>query len=351
MLCPSCGQSAVSSDPRCVTCGRPLNPVATDTPVAEVAPSPSPPLPLAADAAGPAVPPSQTSAAPPAPVSAGYAAPPTVPLYGPLPYGPYPPPGYAPPPYASAPWAAPYASYVPPLPYGPVPYQPISPPRRGRTALIVGLALLIAVVFTSGLGGAVYTATYYAQHGAIPFMATPTPTATPDGEIMLSDQLAANTYGWVVQPPQCQFANGGYQISDSICIAPIQGFWDGSIVVQARQIAGSLKQGYGIVLRLPTIGNYYAFDIASNGYWTFFKEVNGRITPIVGWRSTTAVARGLGVTNTLLVQFGGSHFDFFVNGSKVGQVNDSALRSGRVGLEAFQDTQVVFNNVTITNYP
>ncbi len=372
MVCPSCGQPAASSDPRCLTCGRLLVPAATDAPAAhvvEVAPpaQPSPPSLLAADPAGPAASPDPTAdGAPPAPAIAsappipGYAAPPTVPLYGLPPYGPYPPPGYAPPPgfpppyvpppgyaappYAPSPWAAPYW----PSPYGPPPSQRAAPPRRGRPALIViGLALLVAILSASGF--AISSAA--AGYGAGMFGPAATPTPTPNGESVLNDPLASNIYGWAVAPPYCQFANGGYQISGRICFAPTPPICNGSVSVKARQIVGPLSRGLGIVLRYSGERNYDAFDISIDGFWTFVKVVNGIVTQIIAWRSTSAVARGLGATNILLVQFGDSHFDFFVNGFKVGQADDPTFTRGYIGLESFQDGQVVFNDLTIVNYP
>jgi hypothetical protein len=231
--------------------------------------------------------------------------------------------------------------------------MPYAPTRRhARAALIVGLALLVTVIFTSGLGVAVYTTAYYAQHGAIPFVATPLPTATPESLPALQDSLTSNIYGWDVAKPYCQFADGGYEVSNAICFAPAGGeVRDGSVSIQARQVAGPTLDGYGIVLRFASKGNYYAFNVAGNGDWVFFKVVNDTSISIDDWTRSEAIRRGTGATNTLLVQFGHSHFDLFVNGVKVGQANDWAFAGGYIGLESYMDMHVVFNNIAIMTYP
>jgi hypothetical protein len=44
----------------------------------------------------------------------------------------------------------------------------------------------------------------------------------------------------------------------------------------------------------------------------------------------------------------GSHFDFFVNGTQVGQIDDASYPTGEVGLEGSQNCEVVFTNLAIT---
>jgi hypothetical protein len=232
---------------------------------------------------------------------------------------------------------------VPPMPYALAPQPP-----RGRTALIVGLALVVAVVLTTGLGAIAGYYYWRTSHITVPLGSFATPTATPYGTVIFQDSLTSDTNGWSTVAPQCQFANGGYQLSDAICYAPIGIIGDASVSVQVRQIQGPSNYPFGLVLRRVAKGNYYAFSIDSDSDWYFGKDINGTFSPIVDWQGSNAINGGLTVTNTLLVHAHGAHFDFFVNGVKIGQADDSTYASGRVGVGTGQNVQAVFNNFKIT---
>ena len=263
------------------------------------------------------------------------------PGYGPPAYSPY---GqYAPPSYPMA--------YAPPSAWGaPPPYAPVPAPRRSRTGLIVGVVVAVVIVLVAGVGAAgVYLVNQGANNtassgSATAIAATPTPAVT----IIFQDALTSDNGGWTTQAPYCQYANGGYQISDAICYAPAGIIGDASISVQARQIQGTADHSFGLDFRRVSKGNYYAFEIDSNSDWVFGKEVNSSFTPILDWSTSNAIKGGLNVTNTLLVRAHGSHFDFFVNGVKVGQADDSTFASGRAGVGAGQNIQVVYDNFKIT---
>jgi hypothetical protein len=244
-------------------------------------------------------------------------------------------------------------SGAPPVWGAPPPYVPLPPPRRSRTGLIVGVVVAAVLVVVAGVGAAgVYLANQGMSLGntsgtgsATTIATTPTPAAT----VIYQDALTSDNGGWSYNPGYCQFANGGYQVSDRICFAPSGVVGDASVSVQARQLHGTGDYPFGLVFRRASQGNYYSFDIDSNSDWVFGKSVNGTFSPISDWQASNAINGGLNVTNTLLVRAHGSHFDFFVNSQQVGQADDSTFTSGRVGVEAGNTIQAVFNNFKVTN--
>jgi hypothetical protein len=123
---------------------------------------------------------------------------------------------------------------------------------------------------------------------------------------------------------------------------------DGNITVQAKQVAGSLREGYGIVFRRTSTGTWYEFDIDGNRHWAFYKNVNGTGTAIVDFAPSPAIKGGLNTVNTLMVQAKGSHFVFFVNGTKVGEADDTTFSSGLSGLSASGPIEVAYTNCEIT---
>jgi hypothetical protein len=121
------------------------------------------------------------------------------------------------------------------------------------------------------------------------------------------------------------------------------------ISVQVKQITGQTTQPYGIGLRyIP--GFLYRFDITSDGKWTF-DVCHGACTAAVGLTANPAIHKGLSATNTLEVRAVGSHFDFFINGAKMGQADDDTTEAGPASLDASSGIEVVFNNLKITTVP
>lgn len=221
---------------------------------------------------------------------------------------------------------------------------PAKPTRsRGRRNL---LAALVGVLIIAACAGGVYLAFF--AHGSPPNNGSQNPI--PGTNVLFSDPLTSNANGWSDTSGHCFFQDNAYYIENGfICYAPAGNFGDANITVQAKQVAGSIRYGYGIVFRRTSTGNWYEFDIDSNRHWAFFKSVNGTESTIVDFTSNSAIKGGLNIVNTLLVQAKGSHFVFSVNGAEVGEADDTAFSSGQSGLSAGgPDVEVAYTNFEIT---
>jgi hypothetical protein len=285
----------------------------------------------------------------------------SVPLYGqPMP----PPPGY--PPYGQgAPptvplygQGAPGGMYAPPsMPMygqGMPPGYPMGPPaRKSRVGLWVTLGVVAVLVVCGTLGlvlasaGALSTATATATATA---MATPNPTVTPTPSlrVVFQDPLTSDTNGWSTGG-QCNFASDGYHIKNGyICYAPAGNEGDATFSVDVKQLSGSTANtDSGITLRRTSQGNYYQFGIDGNSEWDFGKAIGDKFTSIVDLTPNAAIHGGLNTANTLQVVAKGSHFDFFVNGTKVGQADDSTFTTGKCGLFVTENAESVFTNMSV----
>lgn len=184
------------------------------------------------------------------------------------------------------------------------------------------------------------------QHNQV--AATPTTNET----ILFKDPLTSNANGWLDSNGRCYFQDQAYHIKDYICYAPVGDISDANITVQAKQVAGPLIYPYGIVFRLDSSSrNWYEFDITSNSHWLFRKVLQGVASLLVPYTPNAAIKGGLNTTNTLRVQAKGTHFVFFVNGTKVGEAVDTDFSNGLAALCAVGiDTQVevAYNNFEIT---
>jgi len=226
------------------------------------------------------------------------------------------------------------------------------PPRKSRTGLIVGISVGVAVFLILAVAGG--AALVFLRSGQSAAPATPTTTAalpspTPQETVLFQDPLTSDTNNWNTDAPFCHYAGGGYEVSGAICFAPAGILTDANVSVDVQAIKAGSQDTFGIALRRASQGNFYVFEIDSNSNWDFVKVVNNsNVTPIVDTTQNTAIKGGLNVTNTLLLRAKGSHFDFYINGTKVGQADDSTYPSGKIGLSAVQNMQAVFNNIKVT---
>jgi hypothetical protein len=177
---------------------------------------------------------------------------------------------------------------------------------------------------------------------------TPGPSPTPTVTVIYQNALTSVASDWS-NDQNCSFASDGYHIKGAfICLSPAGQLTDTDIKVQASQISGPTLNPYGIALRRPSSGNRYEFDIDGNSKWVFFKCVQGTCSTLVDYTANAAIAGGLNASNTLEVIAVGSHFDLFVNGTKVGAADDTTFASGEAGLSGDDNLDVVFTNFSIT---
>jgi hypothetical protein len=347
MTCPSCGlaleQASISVCPRCgqflsstpgasENYGPPLDQLSQAPTLFSGGPPPAAP---GAWPAGYAGPPSPSQSAPPP--SSGYSQYPTAgspsrPMAG----------GFPPTP------SMPLAGSMPPMPF-----PPPAPPRKSRAGIIIGVLVVIIVLLAGGLGITLHTLKGQSGNSATKGTAatsTPVPTATPNETRFFQDPLTSNQNGWAADS-HCFFQNSAYHIRDGyLCYAPIGTLADLSVSVDVQQVSGPDNWFYGIVLRRASKGNYYVFDIDSRGKWLFGKVVNNTYSDILPYRPDPAIKTGLNVRNTLLVRTKGTHFDFYVNGTKVGETDDATFASGKCGVHGDSHLEAAFNNF-IVNIP
>lgn len=233
--------------------------------------------------------------------------------------------------------------YPPPIGAGWPGYVPTPPRPRSKTPIVVAVTLVLVLILAAAAGIALV------GHGSPSVSGgtvTGAPTTTPGVRVVFSDPLTSNTNGWA-DDSYCHFGTGGYHVSNRVCYAPTGSFAATIVSVQASQVSGPINVFYGLVLRRASTGNYYAFQIDSNGKWHFFKVVNEKATDIQPYVPNGAIHHGLHTNNLLKVRAIGPHFDFYVNGVKVGQADDSTFASGRCGFEVYNSTEVVFSNFVI----
>lgn len=310
----------------------------------------------------------------PAPPS-GYGQPAPPSGYGQQPYGqPAPPSGYGRPAYGQPAPPSGYGQPAPPSGYGQPTYgqpappsypmapgypQPGQPPfaplpeRKSHTGLIVTIVSIVVVVLAACVGGTLWAAHTLGQttiSGAPTSTVSETPASSPTATVIYGATFASDATGWSQDAGHCFLGTGGYHAAHGYtCFAPIGQQADVDISVKAQQVSGPTTWGYGIVLRHQGPGNTYAFMIDSNGKWVFAKCAGSNCDNLVDFTANDAIKGGLNTVNTLEVKAVTSHFDFFVNGTKVGSFDDSTFGSGELGVVASgEDIECVFTDFLVS---
>jgi hypothetical protein len=240
-----------------------------------------------------------------------------------------------------------------------------SPARHqpARMTKIAALGTIAAVLLITILAAVLFAQRGAPSHSAGPrptsTPANPTATATPTGPTVLFQNSLASPpdSSWPNDPSiGCFFAGGSFHakqimncgIPASVSYSEPTGMYENAdITVQVKQIGGPATGSYGI--GLGNTVQWDRFDIESTGKWSFLDCQGANCTAIVSPTASAAIRTGLGATNTLEVRVVSNHFDFFVNGTKVGQADDINYlnRSGQFALDGSDTIEVVFNNLKI----
>jgi hypothetical protein len=254
-------------------------------------------------------------------------------------------------------YGAPPSQYPGQPPYG----GPPQPPKPNRTPLIIGIVaavVLLCVVLPGTLiaigalrgianvGQAVRDAEATQTAASATLAAA---TATSPGEVTIYENSLTTAQSDWRNDSNCTFKPDGYHITAAfICYAPPEDVGNVVVSVTAKQISGVTNQFYGLVLRRTSTGNYYAFEIDGNGKWVFDVVKDNTLTRLVDVTANSAIQPGLGAANILQVRAVGSHFEFSVNGTQVGQIDDSTFSSGLLGLGGKDGLDVAYTNFKAT---
>ncbi len=205
-------------------------------------------------------------------------------------------------------------------------------------------------------------------------------TETAEANIILSDSLNQNIHNWPVNASGDKiyiFKDGAYHILNNDLQQSVPALLSGVDIkvpmvytLTMEEIRGndsSLNNSFGVILRFssPQIVNgkshttFYTFQVvnAAGGEYQFSKydDING---PLVNPYQTIwyhpfgkefRQGQGGSHVNTFKIVADGKFFTFFVNGQKVGNVEDSSLSEGAVGMIVnLRGTEVAFSNLLLT---
>lgn len=174
-----------------------------------------------------------------------------------------------------------------------------------------------------------------------------------------SDPLAGNWHLEADEQGQSEIVDGSLMVRiqepSTAQFVTLEGqvFTDFLLEADASQVGGQQGAGYGILVRMLAPGQFYRFEVTSNGEYVAERHDDEgsweRLSD--GWQSSPAILRGLHETNRLRVTAAGSTLSFYANDTLLVQVIDSTYDRGVVALEAGtfnqSETLVAFDNVVL----
>ena len=298
--------------------------------------------------------------------------------------------------HATPPPAA--APALPSRPLTPAPSRPLTPPpsrhptptplplapsqKKRRSwmpwvlggAVLLALVVCVAIVLGSGLFVA-FSSTATPEPTTIVGQSTPptpdlrTPTNPPSGSsptpaiggILFQDDFSDPQSGWGTYQDTngaMNYESGSYRILVDV---PDTWFWttpgirfsDASIEVQAEKVAGPKDNVFGLLCRYTDDNNFYLLVISSDGYYAILKRLAGVTTVFgdQGMQYSQVIHQG-DTTNTLRADCIGNSLTLYANGTRLVQVDDSALSEGEpgliVGTFGTAGANIVFDNFIVT---
>ncbi len=175
--------------------------------------------------------------------------------------------------------------------------------------------------------------------------------STTTGSVIYKDSMTDSPAGWT-NSGSCTEQSDGYHITGAeVCYAPKDQTGtpsDVTVSVTVRAVTVASGGSYGIAVRRPSPGNFYAFEITADGQWVFYKAVSGGNSTIIqDFTSNSAIHTGQTATNVLKITAKGSTFTFYANGTQLGQASDSSYTSGQVGVDGADNSEVVYTNFEV----
>ena len=232
---------------------------------------------------------------------------------------------------------------------------------KPTVALATAIAAATATVQANAQATVSAAATATAQATAIASAIAGNPNPYPPGRgiLALDDALSDNSKGnnWDSNSPNCAFTGGAYHVSapdihtSTSCFARSTNFGNFAYEVQMTIIKGDTG---GILFRANATNNTsYIFYVSQAGRYELVLCPGTTCHDIIPTAPSPAIIQGLNKPNLLAVVALGNTLTLYVNHQQVGQVTDSTLSQGQIGLVASafatagHPTEVMYSNVRV----
>lgn len=171
-------------------------------------------------------------------------------------------------------------------------------------------------------------------------------------DMLIFDSFDDNSSGWTIGEKENEWWRGNKYLTDFGTyrweMEGVQSFvhhdepempeiTDFTLNVMAQRIEGPEATSiYGVVFRQQAESDsFYEFKIADDQTFKVSLSQGPDWTTLIDWSDATAIQPG--AMNMITVEAQGGYFSFWINGEKVGEIEDYTLIQGKVGLVAELD--------------
>lgn len=176
---------------------------------------------------------------------------------------------------------------------------------------------------------------------ALAAMAPVTFPALAQTPTIITDDFADRTTGWTrrdLDGVQIDYLNGGYAIvapgnSPFVLASTGYAFANGTLSVDVANLPGATEHNQGVFLRAQDADNFYAFAIASDWTWSFFRVADGLV--VTAESQGGYLPGGVYLTyapNRISAAANGGEIQFSVNGTLIYTLTDAIWTEGVAGL-------------------
>ncbi len=189
-----------------------------------------------------------------------------------------------------------------------------------------------------------------------------TATPLPAEDILFQDDFGNSGSGWEIgeyEAGDVGYKDGAYFVTSTQLETLMWGVANRSfdnviIEVDATQISAGpdSNNAYGVACREQSGDDGYGYylRISGDGYYSIAKAANEEFTALVDWTESNVINKG-NATNHIRAICNGTTLELFVNGQRLGSVEDSTFASGDIAFTAttYEDemTEVHFDNLTV----
>jgi hypothetical protein len=184
----------------------------------------------------------------------------------------------------------------------------------------------------------------------------------PPQDILFQDDFSDPNSGWEVgeyDAGDVGYKDGAYFVTSTVMETLMWGVANRSfdnvvIEVDATQIVAGPESNnaYGVVCREQggLDGYGYYLRISGDGYYSIAKAIDEEFTALIDWTESDAINQG-DATNHIRAICNGTTLELFVNGQRLGSVEDSTFTSGDIAFSATTYegamTEVHFDNLMV----
>ena len=162
----------------------------------------------------------------------------------------------------------------------------------------------------------------------------------------IDEDFTGTTENWEFSDSRMRVEDDSLQMHGNFnnvwAYAKHQGNYDDfTLEYEVTRNGGSETSSLGVLFRMqklqrsPDDGTGYLVNITANGSYSAFRVIEGSVSQLIGWTSSSEINQGLEASNIVTINANGPDVDIYINGEYVDSFTDDTFESGFVALATY----------------